>query len=557
MKNSPFSLPSRGEPSEGRDSFDLNAWRTNFILTVLRFACVLGIVLIVITFPTSTGRDRVLYVGIYIVLLAITIAPVSYPARALTLLILTFAIGVNAILAWGPWLDGSLFLLSGIVLSSLLLDRRADWLALLLSLLVVGTIATAQLTGGYQLTADGAPRPGVEVWVGYMVNLAIAGTILIAAIGQLKNTFSRMVAHVQDRETSITLDKKQMEEQLHKSAEKLAAHRVQIQAAAHTTRAIAESKTISELLETAVNLIAEKFGHYHVGLYVLDEQQQTAFLQAASSETGKGLIGQAFRIETDKRNPIHLTVQFNRHTISSDLDRANFIRDPNFPLTRSRMTLPLAIRGQVIGFFDIHSDQTGAFTTQDAEILQMTADLTAIAFDNARLTDETQSLISQLGVNTAAQTRRAWSKLSSRKRPAYQYTPAGVRPVFSHDKNSGDEGLRVPLTLHGQTIGKIKLKRKGIRQDWTERERLLIEKIADQIALALENSRLVDEAQKSAARDQMIATVSARIRETLDIESVIRTAADEMRRVFDLKEAEITVGAPGPSSPPGFIKSSS
>ncbi|HRQ22811.1 MAG TPA: hypothetical protein PLF42_05195, partial [Anaerolineales bacterium] len=66
MKNSPFSFFSRGEPSGGRDSFDLNEWRRNFILTVLRFACVLGVVLIVITFPTSTDRDRALYVGIYL-----------------------------------------------------------------------------------------------------------------------------------------------------------------------------------------------------------------------------------------------------------------------------------------------------------------------------------------------------------------------------------------------------------------------------------------------------------------------------------------------------------
>ncbi|HRJ74663.1 MAG TPA: hypothetical protein PLX90_01635, partial [Anaerolineales bacterium] len=52
-----------------------------------------------------------------------------------------------------------------------------------------------------------------------------------------------------------------------------------------------------------------------------------------------------------------------------------------------------------------------------------------------------------------------------------------------------------------------------------------------------------EEAQKSAARDQMIANISTRIRETLDIESVARTAAVELQRVFDLKEAEIVIGS--------------
>ena len=87
------------------------------------------------------------------------------------------------------------------------------------------------------------------------------------------------------------------------------------------------------------------------------------------------------------------------------------------------------------------------------------------------------------------------------------------------------------------------LKRKGATNTWSERERVLVEKVANQVALALENSRLVDETQKNAMRDQVIANISARVRETLDVESVLRTATTELRRVFDLKEAEISIGA--------------
>ena len=71
-----------------------------------------------------------------------------------------------------------------------------------------------------------------------------------------------------------------------------------------------------------------------------------------------------------------------------------------------------------------------------------------------------------------------------------------------------------------------------------------MEKVAAQVALALENSRLVDETQKNAMRNQVIANISSRVRETLDVESVVRTATTELRRVFDLKEAEISIGAP-------------
>jgi GAF domain-containing protein len=162
------------------------------------------------------------------------------------------------------------------------------------------------------------------------------------------------------------------------------------------------------------------------------------------------------------------------------------------------------------------------------------------------LINETRSLVSQLESSISSQARETWSKLTSRHTPAYQYTPAGVRPIFSPRKliNEEGEGLNIPLVLHGQKIGIIKLKRKGVIASWSERERVLVEKIADQVSLALENSRLVDEAQKNALRDQLIAATSSRVRETLDIESVIRTAATELRKVFDVKEAEIGIGSP-------------
>jgi GAF domain-containing protein/HAMP domain-containing protein len=340
-----------------------------------------------------------------------------------------------------------------------------------------------------------------------------------------------------------------LEERIRERTEALESRMTQLRNSTLTARSIAEIQNVSELIENTTKLITEKFGYYHTGLFIIDNQKKIAFLQAASSATGKLLIGQGFRIEPDRKNPLASVVEQNRAIISLDIDQKNFVADENFPLTRSRMILPLAVHGAVIGLLDLHSDQPRAFNMEDVEILQSLTDLIAIAFDNVRLINETQNLVSQLEANTSIQTQRTWRKLTSRQMPAYQYTPAGVRPIFNPEKRSTDDvdnknSLLVPLILYGQTIGNIKLKRKRNSPDWTEREKSLVEKIADQVSLALENSRLVEEAQKSAVRDQMIAHISTRIRETLDIDSVARTAASELLRVFDLKEAEILIGAP-------------
>jgi len=525
-------------------AFDIKAWREIFILSILRFASVTGIVVIIGSFSTATPLDRFLFIGFYLVVVAITVLPVPYALRAYVFLLILFAVGVNSIIAWGPWLDGSIFLLTSIAMASLILDNRIDVIGLILSIIFLIVLAVLNQLGSFEPIAEQSPvTKGVD-WIGYIANYVASGIITVIAINQFKGAFTRVSDQMQIAYEALKVEQVKLEDKVRERTEELETRMTQLRYSATTARVVAEAREIGELMDTAVSLMSERFGYYHIGLYVLDEPGKSAYLQASASETGKSLIGQILRLEADRRNPITSAVLNNRPIISSDSDTATtFVKDPNFPLTRSRMVLPLAVRSLVIGFLDLHSDQTKAFSPEDAEILQTLADLTAISFDNVRLLDETRYLLKQLETNTSIQTQMTWSKLTTRHKPAYQYTPAGVRPIFSHDKRSSEEGLKIPIQLHGQAIGFIKLRRKGLVTTWSEREQVLVEKIAVQVGLALENSRLVDEAQKNALRNQMIANFSSSVRETLDIEAVIRTATTELRNVFDLKEAEIVISA--------------
>ncbi|MBI2333760.1 MAG: GAF domain-containing protein [Chloroflexi bacterium] len=541
MTNSGISTPT----------FDLKEWRESFIRIVLRIASVLGIVMIGVSFPTASFTDRILFFSLYLILLSITVLPTPYLLRAYLLLTMTTAVGVNAIAAWGPWADGSIFLLATVTLAALLLDNRTDIVVLAASIIFSIVIAFLNLQGSYQLAAPNAPAVDIWGWGVYITDFAIAGIVITTATNMLKSAFASVVNQMLTAFQSLNTERQNLENKVQERTVELETRMNQLRASTLTVRAIAETREVNELLKNAASLISERFEYYHVGIFILDELKRNAYLQASSSETGTPLLGQSFRIEPDRKNPLATVVESNRTIITSDIERSNFVRDPNFPLTRSRMVMPLSVRGNQIGIIDIHSDQPRAFSSEDAEILQTLADLTAISFDNVRLLDETRNLLTQLEANTTQQTQRTWSKFTSRHKNAYQYTPAGVRPVFSPEKVKEIDGLYVPITLHGQEIGRIKLKkRKGSSNEWSDRERDLVEKISVQVALALENNRLVDEAQKNALRNQMIASFSTYVRETLDVDAVIRTATTELRKVFDLKEAEILIGPAQPASQP-------
>ena len=97
--------------------------------------------------------------------------------------------------------------------------------------------------------------------------------------------------------------------------------------------------------------------------------------------------------------------------IALDVGRdAVFFNNPDLPLTRSEVALPLLIRNKILGVLDIQSDRPQAFSVDDTDVLQTLSDQIAIAIENARLLDETQAAIMQLEALTSIRTQEAWTQ---------------------------------------------------------------------------------------------------------------------------------------------------
>ena len=58
----------------------------------------------------------------------------------------------------------------------------------------------------------------------------------------------------------------------------------------------------------------------------------------------------------------------------------------------------------------------------------------------------------------------------------------------------------------------------------------MLEAAAERAALALENARLVDTAQRRAARERAIGDISNRIGSVSNLESILQTAVEELGR---------------------------
>ena len=67
----------------------------------------------------------------------------------------------------------------------------------------------------------------------------------------------------------------------------------------------------------------------------------------------------------------------------------------------------------------------------------------------------------------------------------------------------------------------------------------MIEAIAAQAALALENARLVEESQSSAHREQVVADITGQIWTSTTTDAILQTAARELGRAIETDEVTI------------------
>lgn len=215
-----------------------------------------------------------------------------------------------------------------------------------------------------------------------------------------------------------------------------------------------------------------------------------------------------------------------------------FFNNPDLPMTRSEVAIPLMTRNKVLGVLDIQSDMPQAFTPEDTDVLETLADQIAIAIENARLLDESQAALMQLEALTSVRTKDAWTQKLNEKNYTYTYTPLGLR---AEKPSAPDENtIVIPVKLRGQKIGKISISRKR-NTKWNKMDEEWIAEVATQVGLAVENIRLLEEATQQARQEQTVGEISTRFSQALDIDSLLQTAVREMGQLPDISEISVFI----------------
>jgi GAF domain-containing protein/HAMP domain-containing protein len=344
----------------------------------------------------------------------------------------------------------------------------------------------------------------------------------------------------------LEISRSTLERQVEERTSELTRRTEELQAASQVAREAASQQDLNQLLERTVILISARFGFYHTGIFLLNENRDYVILKAASSEEGKRMIEKGHRLAIGQQGIVGAAAYQNRPRVAMDVGADGvYFNNPDLPTTRAEAAFPLTVRNEVIGVLDIQSTSIDAFTQNDVELLQTLADQIALAIQNARLIEETRDAMRQLEASNAEGVRRAWTDRARAQKKNYRYTPSGVITIPQSETLSAtwvNNRISIPIGLRGQRIGNITLSRKN-DSPWGEEDRALATEVASQIGLALENARLLDEAQRRAAQEQAISDLAARLGRSVDPDSILQAAVRELHMLPNVEEVSVFISS--------------
>ncbi|MBN1449956.1 MAG: GAF domain-containing protein [Anaerolineales bacterium] len=527
--------------SQQNDNFAQDDRREQFLQRILVIAAVLGIVAVI---PALLNTDNLIlqgiYIGAFVMLVATIVIRLPYLIKAGIFVALPLILGLSSMANAGIHGDSLFFLLAYVILSALLIGPRSGLVAIGLSETVIIVTGYLVLNGHFSLLDPLSIVGGPGIWIIDSVVYLLVSLVVISGLRMLQEGFRQALAQNKTMVDALRESQMELENRVAERTKELVRKTSQLSASAFVARQTAEIQELDKILSSSVNIIAKQFDLYHVGIYLINERGDYAILQAASSEGGKSLLERGHRLRVGTQGIIGLVAAEMKPRIALDVnENTAFLKNPELPKTRSELSLPLVVHNKAIGVLDLQSSETQAFQHEDIDIFQSLADQIAVTIENARLLTESQLVISQLEIASGVEMRQNWQADSVSRKPAYHYSATGLRPIMEATPPKGKNVLEIPLMLRGEKIGKISLQRKDEFQNWTTQEETVAAEVATQTALALENIRLVEQTRQRAERKQAISGIANRIRETLDLDMVLRTSAREIQSTLLLEEAEV------------------
>jgi GAF domain-containing protein len=407
------------------------------------------------------------------------------------------------------------------------------------------------------LPASIAPAEPFSKWSGLVAYLVFIAALVQFATGGLGKALDR----ARRSEQSLTESNLELEASrgaLQVRTRDLERQTTYLKASAEVSRVATSILKPEEMIRQVAELIREQFGLYYVGLFMLDEAggdggERWATLQSGTGEAGRVMLARRHRIKVGEGMIGRSIAEAKVEVAQEAREAPGRLATPELPETRSEAAIPLRSPDGVLGAITVQHTEPDAFDPDTLAVLQTMADQLAVALVNVRLMAESQAALEVERRAYGEISQRAWQQLTRvssgsgyvcdrrQVRAVKGELPLEMTDAGRSGKMVQTDGLTValPVKVRGQVIAVMRLSKPQDGSGWTAEEVALVEALADQLNLAMDSARLYQETQRRATQERLIGDITARMRETFDVDAVLQTAVREMGEALGLHDLTI------------------
>jgi signal transduction histidine kinase len=164
----------------------------------------------------------------------------------------------------------------------------------------------------------------------------------------------------------------------------------QFRVIAEVGRQISLTPDMDRALQQLTRLVQQAFGYYHVAIGLVEGDEVVYQIGAGPLWDDPGFHFQPARLKVGEEGFAGWVAASGETLLAPDVSQ-----DPRYVLmqgsqARSELTVPITVKGQVIGVLDVQSDRLNAFDETDVTVLQSVAHQAGAAIENARLYEQAQ-----------------------------------------------------------------------------------------------------------------------------------------------------------------------
>jgi GAF domain-containing protein len=448
-------------------------------------------------------------------------------------------------------------LLWPLVLSVIFLSRGFSMGLLMGALLLWGSLSLLESMGLYTPLLESSTMQPLLFPIFFLTIATMSVFVLSYTIRYLEDTRAVVV----ESTTALEASQEALETQVEERTREARRFEDQLQAIQDLNRVIVLSPNLQELLEHATELVAQRFGAYRAGIFLMDTAREWLVLEASwglreveglQLRVGEeGIVGRA-------------AVLRDVYAVMDVTEDAHYLAIPELAASRSAVAVPIMRQSEVLGVLLAESQAVAAFGEERVQVLTAVANVLAVAIENARRIGELEASVERLSryeqQDLLAQWRQSLSREGGRLRYLYDRVQvaslqeseigrsvstfvsgegAGTKmkelTTFAQD---GSHYLVAPVKVRGQVLGRFVFESD---KAWGEGQIEVVDAVVTQLGLALENARLLEDTRRRALFEQTAGEASAHIRSQVEIESVLEEALKELSQLLGADRASARV----------------